>query len=140
MAKSLTEMAAEIAAAQASHGTMSPEEMGEFLEKTFQTLQHIKSLEEGDAPEPVSEPEPEVVEPKQSIQRNKVICLECGREFKQLSQAHLKGHGLTAKEYRKKHGFSARQPLAAKSLSAKRRKTAKELGLGERLKKSRKKR
>jgi predicted transcriptional regulator len=141
MAKSLTEMAAEISAAQASHATMSAEEMEEFLKKTFQTLQQIKLSEEGAPVEPVVEPEEaQAVDPMKSIQRNKVLCLECGKEFKQLSQAHLRGHGLTAKEYRKKHGFSARQPLAAKSLSAKRRRAAKALGLGERLKTARGKR
>ena len=64
-------------------------------------------------------------------------CLECGKEFKQLTPTHLKGHGLTPKEYRKKHGFSAKQALVAKNLSAQRRKTAKKLGLGEKLKKAR---
>jgi predicted transcriptional regulator len=143
MAKSLTEMAAEIAAAQASHTTMSADEIEAFLNQTFKALQRMKELEEGAAAEaavPAEAPEKELVlDPKKSIQRNKIICLECGKEFKQLSQAHLKSHGLTAKEYRKKYGFSAKQALAAKSLSAKRRKRAKELGLGERLRSARSK-
>ena len=62
-------------------------------------------------------------------------CPQCGKEFKQLSNRHLKDHGMDAKEYRKKYGFSARQPLSAKTLTAKRRKTAKALGLGEKLQK-----
>jgi len=77
------------------------------------------------------------VDPFKSVQRNKVICLECGQEFRQLTNAHLKSHGLTAKEYRKKWGLPARYPLVAKALVAKRRKLAKERGLGERLKKAR---
>ncbi|MGD9818168.1 MAG: MucR family transcriptional regulator, partial [Desulfomonilaceae bacterium] len=40
------------------------------------------------------------LDPKKSIQRNKVVCLECGQEFKMLSPKHLKSHGLTGKEYR----------------------------------------
>ena len=79
------------------------------------------------------EAEPAPMDPKKSIRKNEVICLECGKEFKQLGNRHLKEHGLDAKEYRKKYGFKARQPLAAKSLSKKRSKTAKALGLGERL-------
>ncbi len=141
MAKSLTEMAAEIAAAQASHTTMSADEIEAFLTQTFKALQHMREMEEGagavaQVPAEVVEKK-EITDPKKSIQRNKIICLECGKEFKQLSQAHLKSHGLTAKEYRKKYGFSAKQALAAKSLSAKRRKRAKELGLGERLRAAR---
>jgi predicted transcriptional regulator len=144
MAKSLIEMAGEIAAAQAGHAKMSAEEMEEFLSKTFGTLQRMKAIEEGGLTvEPAAEPEPKTPEPlvpEKSIQRNKIICLECGKEFKQISQAHLKSHGLTAREYRKKHGLSARQALASKALSAKRREAAKRLGLGDRLKKARGKR
>ncbi len=128
MAKSLTEMAAEIVAAQAGHTAMSADEMEAALRKTFDSLKSIKAIEEGAA-----EAEPAAIDPRKSILRNKVICLECGKEFKQLGNRHLKEHGMDAKEYRKKYGFSARQPLAAKSLSARRRKTAKDLGLGERL-------
>ena len=130
MMKSLTEMAAEIVAAQAGHTTMSADEMETALRKAFDSLKSIKAIEEG------VEAEPAPMDPKKSIRRNKVFCLECGKEFKQLGNRHLKEHGLDSKEYRKKYGFSARQPLTAKSLSAKRTKTAKALGLGERLQKA----
>ena len=127
MTKSLTEMAAEIVAAQAGHAAMSAGEMDAALKKAFDALKSIKAIEEG------VEAEPTPMDPKKSIRKNKVICLECGKEFKMLGNRHLKEHGLDAKEYRKKYGFKARQPLAAKSLSKKRSKTAKALGLGERL-------
>ena len=77
------------------------------------------------------------MDPKASIQRAKVICLECGKEFKQLTSRHLQEHGMDAKAYRKKYGFSTRQPLSAKSLTAKRRETAKALNLGEKMLKAR---
>ena len=130
MMKSLTEMAAEIVAAQAGHAAMTAEEMDAALKKAFDALKSIKAIEEG------IEAEPTPMDPKKSIRKNKVICLECGKEFKQLGNRHLKEHGLDAKEYRKKYGFKARQPLSAKNLSAKRRKIAKALGLGERLQKA----
>lgn len=76
------------------------------------------------------------LDPKKSIQKNKIVCLECGQEFKMLSPKHLKSHGLTGKEYRKKYGFSARQPLCAKSLSEKRSASGKERGIPENLKKA----
>ena len=135
MSKSLTEMAADIVAAQAAHEYMSPEELEATLRKTFEALQGIKAREEEALEKAVSQPE---IDPERSIRRNKVICLECGREFKQLTSRHLKEHGLTAREYRRKYGFSARQPLSAKMLSEKKRKTAKKLGLGEKLQAARK--
>ena len=76
------------------------------------------------------------IDPKKSIQKNKVICLECGQEFKMLSPKHLKSHGLDSKEYRKKYGFSARQPLCAKALSERRSASGKERGIPENLKKA----
>ena len=140
MSKTLTEMAVELATAQASHRTMSTEEMESFLAKTFQTLNNLKNMEEGDV-QSAEEPAEPVVNPKKSILKNKVICIECGREFKILTSKHLlKEHGMDSKEYRKKHGFSSRQSLAAKSLSAERSATAKKHKLGEKLQAGKKKR
>ena len=133
MAKSLTEMAAEIVAAQASHAVMAADDMVGALKKTFEALKNIKTIEEG-GPEAEAPP----VDPKKSIQRNYIINLEDGKKYKQLTARTLAKFGLTPAEYRKKWGFSPRQPLAAKSLSAKRRKTAKALGLGEKLQEARK--
>ena len=133
MGKSLTEMASEIVAAQASHAVMAADEMVAALKKTFDALKNIKTIEEG-GPEADAPP----IEPRKSIQRNYIINLEDGKKYKQLTKRTLAKFGLTPAEYRQKWGFSARQPLAAKALSAKRRKTAKALGLGERLQKARK--
>jgi len=137
MAKTLLEMAAEIVQAQAGQATMTPEEIADALNKTYEALKSVKAKEEQLGEEP--EVEKEKVEGKASIQKDKVICLECGKEFKQLSKRHLASHGLTAKEYRKKHGIPLGQALTAKDLSAKRRKVAKEIGFGKKLSKSRKK-
>jgi len=133
MGKSLTEMASEIVAAQASHAVMAADEMVAALKKTFDALKNIKTIEEG-GPEADAPP----VDPRKSIQRNYIVNLEDGKKYKQLTTRTLAKYGLTPAEYRKKWGFSARQPLAAKALSAKRRKTAKALGLGERLQEARK--
>lgn len=141
MAKTLIEMAAEIVAAQAGVARMSVEELSEALTKTYESLRRVKNFEEGVTAEiPPSAAVAVSMEPETSIQRDKIICLECGQEFKQLSKSHLASHSLTPKEYKKKHGFKARQALTSKSLSAKRRKTAKERGLGEKLAAARKKR
>jgi len=133
MGKSLTEMASEIVAAQASHAVMGADEMVAALKKTFDALKNIKTIEEG-GPEADAPP----VDPRKSIQRNYIVNLEDGKKYKQLTTRTLAKYGLTPAEYRKKWGFSARQPLASKALSAKRRKTAKALGLGERLQEARK--
>lgn len=138
MAKSITEMAVEIVVAQSASMEMSSVEIEDFLRKTFKVLQEMRSAEDASTGLAPGEAEAPAMDPAQSIQKNKVICLECGKEFKLLTNRHLQKHGLTAKEYRKKYGFPSRQPLSAQALSSKRRKTAKALGLGERLKTARK--
>jgi len=138
MAKSLVEMAAEIMAAQASQSRMTPEEITEGLQKTYAALQRIQSREEGGL-EAIEKKAPRPAR-LASIQRNKIICLECGREFKQLSKNHLASHGLNPRSYKQKYSIPLGTPLTAKSLSARRRKMAKERGLGEKLTQARKKR
>ena len=74
------------------------------------------------------------ISPADSIQEDKVICLECGKEFKQLTQKHLSLHSLSPKEYRQKHGMRLKTSLMAKSLSAARSEAAKARGVPENLK------
>ena len=135
MAKSLVEMTAEIIQSQIGSKQMTTEEIKTALNDTFQTLKALQGSETVGA-----EPEPEtinsVLEPKKSIQKNKIICLECGQEFKMLSPKHLRSHGLDSKSYRKKHGFPSSQPLCAKALSEKRSLSGKERGIPENLRKA----
>jgi predicted transcriptional regulator len=139
MAKTLTQMAADIVAAQASHVSMSADEMDAALKKVFEVLSQIKALEEMPAGEAVDEELARLRSiPMKSIRRNYVVNLEDGSKYKQLTAKTLAKFGLTAKEYRKKWGFPARQPLSAKSLSARRRKAAKALGLADKLAAARK--
>jgi predicted transcriptional regulator len=132
MPKSLVEMASEIVAAQASHTPMSPEEISEVVRRVFDILQNLQSIEAGQSDSYPSETN-ERINPQDSIQRNRVICLVCGKEFKLLSNRHLALHGMTSRDYKLKYGLPLRQALSAKSLTMARRKIAKEKGLGAKL-------
>jgi predicted transcriptional regulator len=139
MSKSLVEMAAAIVESQSSSKGMSTEEITFSLQSTFKALLDLQANEVKSAAEGVvSEGNggAPVISPEKSIQKNKIICIECGQEFRMLSPKHLKSHGLTGREYRAKHGFSLRQPLCAKSLSERRKKAGKARGLPENLKKA----
>ena len=129
MPKSLVEMCADIVAAQASQTHLSPEEMAESLHKVFQTLQEIQ--QRGEVQQ--RDMDAQLQDPLSSIQRNQVICLECGQSFKLLSNRHLALHNLTPRQYKQKHGIQLTQALSARTLSARRRKIAKELGMGGKL-------
>ena len=137
MGKSLVEMAADIVQAQSATKSMSQEEIATALQNTYKTLQSLQSNEQistGDE-QPKANAAPDLA-PDKSIQKHKIICLECGQEFKMLSPKHLASHELTGREYRQKYGLKLRQPLCAKSLSANRKKAGMERGIPENLKKA----
>ncbi|MGD9948760.1 MAG: MucR family transcriptional regulator [Desulfobulbus sp.] len=136
MSKTLVEMTAEIIQSQIGRKQMTTDEIKFALNETFQTLKALQDTESSEVVETEVEAQPIILDPKKSIQKNKVVCLECGQEFKMLSAKHLKSHGLTGKEYRKKYGFSARQPLCAKTLSDARSASGKERGIPANLQKA----
>ena len=136
MSKTLVQMTAEIIQSQITSKQMSTEEIKAALNETFQALKSLQDAEAGGGLETETEATATVMDPKKSIQKNKIVCLECGQDFKMLSPKHLKSHGLTAKEYRKKHGLAARQPLCAKALSERRSQSGKERGLPDNLRKA----
>lgn len=143
MSKSLVEMAAELVQSQCSTKGMTTEEVTLSLQSTYKALQALQLDEQraaqGAMPEGLGAAgiSPGIgISPEKSIQKNKIVCLECGQEFKMLSPKHLKSHGLTGREYRAKWGLSLRQPLCAKSLSDRRKKAGKDRGLPENLKKA----
>ena len=129
MSKTLVQMTAEIVKSQMTSKQMSTDEINTSLIETFQALKSLQDAEAGEMLESETEVTASVIDPKKSIQKNKIVCIECGQEFKMLSPKHLTSHGLNSKEYRKKHGLSSRQPLCAKALSEKRSQSGKERGL-----------
>ena len=67
---------------------------------------------------------------KRSVQRDHVVCLECGFRS-QMLRRHLRlKHGLETAAYRARWKLSADHPIIAPSYSARRSALAKELGLG----------
>ena len=138
MTKKLLEIAAEIVQTQAASASMTTMEIASSLREVFQTLQAMQKAEgEGTvlAPQMMHEEAPKAIAPQDSIQDDKVICLECGAEMRQLTSKHLVSHGMDQKQYKKKYGFSMRTPLSAKSLTKARSKAAKKRGLPEKLQK-----
>jgi predicted transcriptional regulator len=134
MSKTLVEMTAEIVQSHIGGSNMSKEEINAALHETYQTLKGLQEAEASGCPADDKEGRPDI-EPKRSIQKNKIICLECGQSFKMLTK-HLKSHGMTAREYRKKYGFASRQSLCAKALSDERSAASKERGIHPNLRKS----
>ena len=135
MPKRLLEIAADIVQTQASKNQLSSEEVVSSLKQIFGALQELET--QRTSVETVKEPEPapDKMDPKDSIQADKIVCLECGAEMRQLTARHVQGHGLTVHDYRRKYNLPLKQPLSAKSLTKQRSKMAKKRGLPENLRK-----
>lgn len=135
MSKSLVELTAELVQAQIATKDMSPEQIKAALNDTFMLLKGLQNAESCGCLSEQADCKPAIA-PEKSIQKNQIVCIECGQAFKMLSPKHLSSHELTPKEYRKKHGFTMRQPLCAKVLSERRSVSGKARGIPENLKKA----
>lgn len=143
MEKRLLELAVEIVHAQVSLSKMSGEEIEAVLIRVYNALYKMQKAEEAQRPVAMEgegreeaagrvEP-PQIPDARASIQEDKVICLECGAEFRQLTANHLRTHQLTPKEYKRKWGFPLKQSLAARVLTKLRSRSAKKRGLPQKL-------
>ncbi len=142
MSKKLIEIASEIVQAQVSLTPMTAADIATSLREVFGTLQALQQAESAGTDlqaaleiQAASSDAKSALTPENSIQNDKVICLECGAEMRQLTGKHLSSHGMGQKEYKKKYGFLMRTPLAAKALTKARSKAAKKRGLPEKLQK-----
>jgi predicted transcriptional regulator len=142
MAKKLLEIAAEIVQAQVTTNQLVTDEIVSSLKLVFSALRDMQKSEIEGMPLELAKPAeeqaleeavPGKMDPKGSIQEDKVICLECGAEMRQLTAKHLSSHGLSIRDYKHRYGFPLRQSLSAKALSKARSKAAKKRGLPEKL-------
>lgn len=139
MEQTLVELCATVVTAQVRGRRMTPDEIIESIRTVYKSLDDLKR-----ADDQLHESNGQVTgvpdklaalrrAPKQTIQKNSVMCLECGKTFRLLSNRHLKLHGLTPRDYKRKWGFPLTTPLSAQTLTALRRKIAKEKGMGKQL-------
>lgn len=144
MDKRLLELAVEMVQSQVAMNKMSEDEIESSLIRLYNVLHKMQRaeledralpMEKGEGVEPSTDSvKPMTMDPRASIQEDKVTCLECGLEFRQLTANHLQSHQLTPREYKRKWGFPLKQPLAARVLTRLRSRSAKKRGLPQKLK------
>lgn len=115
--------AAEIAARQAGMRVMSKAEIQDLIRSVAATLHEVaitpanelKNLSQQSYPDPVpyalDGDAPPMVDPKEAVQFDFILCMECGEKFKILKKHHLKTHNLTPEEYRAKYHYPEHMPL-----------------------------
>ena len=55
-------------------------------------------------------------DPRQAVEQDSIHCLVCGGVFRQLTNTHLRSHGLTADEYKRRFGYNRGRPLMCRAL------------------------
>jgi predicted transcriptional regulator len=118
-------LVAKIIASYVSHHNLSPEQIPELIASVHRTIAALGQPAEAQAATPTP-----AVPLRRSVQRDVVICLDCGWKGKMLRRHLTTRHGLTGDEYLKRWGLPGDHPLTAPNYSVQRSNLAKELGLG----------
>jgi predicted transcriptional regulator len=124
MAGETRNQVAKIIASYVSHHNLAPEQIPELIASVHRSVAGLgQSAEAPTALIPA-------VPVRRSVQRDMVICLDCGWKGKMLRRHLTTRHGLSAEDYLKRWGLPGDHPLTAPAYSAQRSALAKELGLG----------
>lgn len=117
-------LVAKIIASYVSHHNLAPEQIPELIASVHRTIVALgQPAEVKVAPTPA-------VPVRRSVQRDVVVCLDCGWKGKMLRRHLTTRHGLTGEDYLKRWGLPGDHPLTAPNYSVQRSNLAKELGLG----------
>ena len=55
-------------------------------------------------------------DPRRAVGEDEIVCLVCGRGFRQLTNTHLRAHGVTSAEYKRAHGYNLGRALMCHAL------------------------
>ena len=72
-------------------------------------------------------------DPRQAIADDAIRCLVCGGMFRQLTNTHLRAHGLRAPEYKARFGYNRGRPLMCLGLARMYAARARNTGLAGRI-------
>jgi predicted transcriptional regulator len=123
----LSELTADIVSAYVEKHKVAPEEIPNLIINVHKALAR--------APLRATQPATEAPEPavpiKQSVRKDYIVCLECGKQFKALKRHLRNEHDMTAEEYRAKWGLPRDYPTVASNYAEVRSNLAKAMGLGK---------
>ena len=57
-----------------------------------------------------------LADPRRAVTDDAIVCLLCGGSFRQLTNTHLRSHGLTADQYKVRFGYNRRRALMCGTL------------------------
>ncbi len=123
----LLTLTSNIVASHTSKNAVPSTDLSGLIETVFHTLSGLGA--------PPAEPEQKPAVPiKKSVNKNFIVCLECGKPQKMIKRHLHSAHDTNPVEYRAKWGLAHDYPMVAPVYAALRSKLAKEIGLGRKRK------
>jgi predicted transcriptional regulator len=122
----LSELTTDIVAAYMGKQKVAPKEIPYLITEVHKAL--VRTLQR--AAQPIAEVHEPAVPIKQSVKKDYLVCLECGKQFKALKRHLRNEHDMTAEEYRTKWGLPRDYPTVAPNYAEVRSNMAKAMGLG----------
>ena len=114
----------KIVSSYVGNHALAPDQLSALISSVQQAINQLgKPIQ----PEPARIP---AVPVRRSVQRDRVVCLECGFKGKTLRRHLSMRHGLQVGEYLRRWDLSSDHPLTAPAYSERRSTMAKQLGLG----------
>jgi predicted transcriptional regulator len=117
-------LTAKIVSKYVAHHKLAASELSDLITTVHQAIRQL-----GQYPEPEEVRTP-FVSVRRSVQRDYVICLDCGYQGKTLRRHLNVRHGLSRDEYLRRWGLKGDHPLTAPAYSEQRSAMSKALGLG----------
>ena len=114
----------KIVVSYVQHHRLVPDQLADLITSVHRAIGQL-----GQPPEPEQALTP-AVSVRRSVQRDYVVCLDCGYRGKTLTRHIATRHGLSGDEYRQRWGLRSSHLLTAPAYSERRSILAKELGLG----------
>lgn len=122
----LQPLVAEIVSGYLTKNQVAPGDIPRLIISVYETLKSLGKPAVAEARTPA-------VPIRQSVTRDYVVCLECGRRAKTLRRHIAAGHSLNPAEYKARWNLSAGYSLVAPGYSERRSGFAKQIGLGVRM-------
>ena len=114
----------KIVASYVGNHTLSPDQLPGLIASVQQTIRQLGK------PIPAQTTRTPAVPVRRSVQRDHVVCLECGFRGRTLRRHLGMRHGLQVAEYLRRWDLASDHPLTAPAYSEQRSTMAKQLGLG----------
>lgn len=122
----LSELTAQIVSAYVGNNAVSASELPALITQVHAA---IAATEKGASAGPTEKPKP-AVNPKKSVHREYIICLEDGQKFKSLKRHLMSHYKMTPQDYREKWDLAPDYPMVAPAYAEERSRLAREMGLG----------